>query len=205
MREVTLAKVDAKGNHIPDDSTPTIEELRRDLANGTRVMTIEQDHFNEVFVGEDPNGDIDGDLIRSILAEAAPTNIHAQVALEWWELRNQAEKGLEVMINCTEDGIACPAEIKAVVEKAYSTAPRRMRRRNKIDPVKATVAFNLIQHSVDFSADDYKSKISSLMQYAFGDLDWDELEADLEGRKCVRGEWTKSRITESRSDKQTRH
>jgi hypothetical protein len=207
MREVRLAKLDQKGNLIPDDSTPTEEELRRDLANGTRVIAIEHSHMNELHIGGDPNGEIDGDLIRSILAEAAPTNIAAQVALEYWDARGNGARGNDEkhrMQLIDESGVPNWEQAKASFDKAISSVPRRGRRQVKFDTYKTTLVLNLMMGLGSAAlGEDFESKARSMMNYACGNLDWDELVADLEGRQCVRGEWKKSHVADNGS--QTRH
>jgi hypothetical protein len=191
MTKVTLPKLDKTGNTIPDESPPTVEELRRDLANGKRVVHMEQDL--SMFVDGDPNGDLDGDAFRAILAKEAETNIAAQVALEDWDAREAGAKSR----------LAPPNQIKAAVEELFSFVPRKVRQAKRVDPTKMAVAFNLMLHSVN--PKDQGSKVQSLMDYACGQIEWDELEADLEGRQCVRGEWKKTRIAKSDQPTKTRH
>ncbi|WP_298106311.1 hypothetical protein [Bradyrhizobium sp.] len=205
MREVSLPKVDEKGNHIPDDSTPTKEELRRDLDNGTRVISVQQDRMNEFHVGEDPNGDLDGDLFRAVLAEAAETNIAAQVALEYWdEGRNKPDSPHTVRDCVNDDGVIDWEKFKAGFDNVVSSIPRKVRRQTKLDDYKMTLALNLLGAMGSVAlGEEFQSKAQSVISYGFGRIEWDELLADLEGRQCVRGQWKKSRV--GSTSKQTRH
>ncbi len=200
MREVRLPKVDRKGNHIPEDSTPTREELRRDLENGTRIIQVEQTEWNEFLVGGQPNGDIDGDAFRAVLAEAAETNIAAQVALEHWDARGNTKAHTARLTD--EDGCVDLEGFKVAFDKGFAAAPRQSRRM-KLDTYKVTLALNLLAGLGSAAlGEDFEWKARRVLSYAFGEIEWDEITDDRDQGPLGDG-WKKSRVV--RSGNQTRH
>jgi hypothetical protein len=75
MTHFTLPKVDDDDNIIPDLSPPTVEELRQDIINGRRGLTLNRDP---------DDGPVNIETFHEILAKDAETDVGVALWMEYF-------------------------------------------------------------------------------------------------------------------------